>query len=332
MAKNRPYNLSFSQAVVEFEYEMRALGRSPNTIRDYNVAYKQFLDVIGDRLLHEIGRQDVVDFMHHLATTPVDPAGIAPRGARIRSKKTRRNYHTALSALWTWAVSEQYAGDHVVRQVQAPKPTKKPIEPFSDEEVVRMVHACTASRPWHNRPLTKSDKMTAERDMAIILCLLDLCLRNSELRNLKMQDVDWNNNRVHVLAGKGDKDRYLDFGNETRKYLRRYLRTRPADVAGRHGDYLFVNIVRYKGRALSSGNLARLIGRIGKRAEVRRAYPHRFRHTGAVRRLQNGMNVFTLKEFMGHESLDTTMRYVHLAQVDLQTVMRRTSPVDNLRL
>lgn len=323
-------SLKFSEAVREYTYEMRALGRSEHTISDYQTAYSNFLEVMGDLEMGKIERPDVVAWMHHLATTSIRPDGVAPRPERVRSKKTRLNYHTALSALWTWAVAEGYAAEHIVRQVPRPEPKAKPIEPFSTEDILKIVAACKRSVPWSNRPLTRKKKPAASRNVAIVLTLLDLCLRNSELRTIQMGHVDWDNSRVEV-QGKGERVRNLEFGRQTYKYLRRWLQDRPRE-AGRHGDYLFCNVQRHVGHQLTRSGLNTLISRVGEAAGVADVYPHRFRHTGAIQRLQNGMNAFQLKAFLGHASLESTMRYVHIAQVDLQEAMARTSPVDNLRL
>lgn len=327
--------IPFSQAVAEFTHDMEARRLSPHTLNDYHVAFKFFLNTIGDLNLCDITPRHIKEFLHAMANDITTPDGVAPRPARQRSKKTVANYHTALSALFTWAVQEGYAanldnGKHAVRAVQPPKVNASPIVPYTNEEIIAMVNACNLTRPWRNKPLTQTERLTAQRDRAIILCLADMGLRNSELRGIRLSDLDWSNSRI-TIHGKGDKTRHVAFGSTTRRELRHWLRERPPEAAQR-GDYLFCNLLRYRGHPLRRNTLSKLIVQIAQRAGVQNASTHRFRHTAAIRRLQNGMNVFQLKALLGHASLETTMRYVHVAELNMDEIMKRSSPVDNLRL
>ena len=72
----------------------------------------------------------------------------------------------------------------------------------------------------------------------------------------------------------------------------------------------------------------KVLRRLGRRVGVH-AYPHKFRHTGATQFLRNGGNVFALKEILGHSTMTMVLRYVHLAQVDIEEAHRRASPVYN---
>ena len=325
-------SVPFSIAVEEFFQDMRAARRSHHTISDYGVTFRYFLDWLGeDLLMSAITKQHIAQFMQTMAERKTAPNGVAPRPARRRSAKTLRNYHTALSALWTWAVDEGYAPIHIIRLVKAPKVNAKPIEPFSDEEVVDLFNACKLTKSWHNKPLSQGERHTCLRDMAIILLLLETGVRRAELLSITMNDLDLSRNRIHIRHGKGDKDRYVSYGTVAAKALRHYLAERPGE-AKKHGDYLFVNFLRYKGHKMSGGSLSKLLQRIGRRAGVSDVHAHRFRHTAAIKRLQNGMNAYQLKEFLGHADLASTTRYVNLAAVDMEPVWRRTSPVDNLRL
>lgn len=78
--------------------------------------------------------------------------------------------------------------------------------------------------------------------------------------------------------------------------------------------------------------LAEMFANIGKRAGVAGFHPHRLRHTFAVMYLRNGGNAFSLQHMLGHSSLEMVRYYLKLAQVDIDNVHRRASPVDNLRL
>ena len=75
-----------------------------------------------------------------------------------------------------------------------------------------------------------------------------------------------------------------------------------------------------------------LFNRLGARAEVKKVYPHKFRHTFAITYLRSGGDVFTLQSLLGHGSLDMVQHYARIAEVDVEQAHRKASPADNMRL
>jgi integrase/recombinase XerD len=92
---------------------------------------------------------------------------------------------------------------------------------------------------------------------------------------------------------------------------------------------LFVTI---RGRRINRDGLRQLISSLGEKANITKAYPHRFRHTFAITYLRSGGDVFTLQALLGHASLDIVQHYARIAQIDIEQAHRRASPVDNWRL
>jgi site-specific recombinase XerD len=78
--------------------------------------------------------------------------------------------------------------------------------------------------------------------------------------------------------------------------------------------------------------LAEMFRSVGNRAGVKNVHPHRLRHTFAIQYLRNGGNAYTLQMMLGHSTLETVKLYLKLAQVDIDVMHRRASPVDNWRL
>jgi integrase/recombinase XerD len=328
-------HITLSQAIEGYLLDARARQLSPRTIDDYVYIFRRFQDHVGDVAVASIEPDDVRRFLADLRSHRVIPNGIAPRPPRVLSKKTVRNHYIALASLWTWATSEGIADRHVVRAIDPPPIEKPAIEPFSKADVELLLDACETTRPYvrpgkrecvHTRP-------SADRDRAIILLLLDTGARASEIcaeprkgvPGLLIGDLDKRNSHITVM-GKGDKGRILPFSAPTAKAIWRYLTTRP-DVLP--CDPLFLS--RHSEPFTTSGLLC-LIRRLGDRAGVPNAHPHRFRHTFAINFLRNGGNALELQRLLGHSTLEMVNRYVALAQVDLDQAHRRASPVVNWHL
>lgn len=308
------HQLTLTQALEGYKLYAEARQLSINTLNDYFTTFTKFQNFLGSDLpLAEISSQDIERFMASLN-------GI--------SKKTACNYHTGLSALWTWAFEKGYVDTHIVREVEAPKPEIKDIIPFTEQEVKLMLVACNRSR-MYRRP-GQIDKCNhslpnRERNKAIILVLLDTGLRASELCHTKIADVDLANKRVTVF-GKGSKKRSVYLSSRTCNAIWHYLTIRPNRL---DQEPLFTGPFD---QALSRHGLCRLINRIGLRANVQNAYPHRFRHTFAINFLRNGGNVYILQEILGHSTMEMVRRYLKLADQDIANSHRSASPVVNWNL
>lgn len=250
------------------------------------------------------------------------------QGKKPRSRKTILNYHVGLSALWTWAIAEGVARDHVVRAVPKPKPEKRAIVPFTQEDVSALLASCEKTRRYRGRRHrgTRNRRPSALRDKAILLLLLDTGIRAGELCGMDIEDVDIRNRRIFVM-GKGAKERMLPLSPPTVKAVWRYLTQERADA--RVSAPL---IITRNGLRMDRIALLHLLYRLGDRAGIPNVHPHRFRHTFAVEFLRNGGNAYALQMALGHSTLEMVRNYLALVQADLDDAHRRASPVDNWRL
>ena len=321
--------LTFSQAVEGFLLDAAAQRLSADTIRNYALTFRRFgAWLAGDPTVWSITAEQVARFLASLAKPQPAPAGIAPRPAKALSKKTSLNYHGALGALWTWAVREGIADQHVVHAVPRPRPEQRTVTPFSEADVRALLAACERTQAYKRpgKKLCDNERPTAQRDRALILLLVDTGMRAGELTGLRVRDVDTKNQRLTVF-GKGSKERLLPISPTTGKTLWRYLQ----GERGEHGpkDPLFLSI---DGEPFTREALLQLINRLGARAGVTDCHPHRFRHTFAVTFLRNGGNAYELQAMLGHTTLEMVKRYLSLAQTDVEAAHRRASPVENWRL
>lgn len=320
--------LTFTQACAGFIHYQTAAGRSPYTLRNYRTSFAKlqtYLD--GDPPLASITRSQLIDFLAWLREGYLsEPGGIAPRGQMRLSAKTILNIHTDLSALWQWAVEEDFLPDNIIRKIEAPRPKIPVIDTFMQSEIETMLAVCDRKRTW--KPRANAEFATiADRDRAIILVLLDTGVRAQELCDMQIADLDMTANRIAVI-GKGEKPRYVHFGKRTSKALWKHIAPRLRD----NGSPLFTVGPEDDRRPLSRFALRLLLIRIGERAGVANVYPHRFRHTFAITYLRNGGDLFTLQDLLGHSDLAMVRRYAHIAQTDCARVHAKSSPVDNWRL
>jgi len=320
--------LSVSQVIEGFMLAAEARQLSPHTRRDYATAFgklRAFLGLGDDPVFAEIGVETIRRFMAHLAESQV--GGAAARGNRGLSRKTCLNHHTALSALWAWAVCERIVERNVVREVEPPRPEKRAIVPLSEEDVKALLAVCERSRSYARpgKRACANVRPTALRDKTMIFLLLDTGMRASELCGVTAQDVDLRNRRVTVM-GKGTKERSLPISAETARMLWRYMSER-AD--GKANVPLFVT---RDGRPMTRLVLLELLKDLGVRAGVSDCHPHRLRHTFAINFLRNGGNVYELQMALGHSSMEMVRTYLALAETDLESAHREASPVARWRL
>ena len=149
------------------------------------------------------------------------------------------------------------------------------------------------------------------RDRVLFQTAYACGLRVSELTHLRVRDIDSARMVVVVCQGKGRKDRLVPLSVRLLGELRRYW-------LGYHpSDWLFPG--GKPGRPLHSGNVQRLFGRVRRRAGLtKRATPHTLRHSFATHLLEAGVDLYTVQKLLGHTSLSTTARYLHVSGRHLQ--------------
>jgi integrase/recombinase XerD len=211
---------------------------------------------------------------------------------------------------------------------------KTPVEPFTRDELGRMLKACLYTREAETNMRHKyvMRRPTANLDEALILVLVDTGLRALELCSLKVGDVEIKRGKVEVKHGveggaKGGKWRIVDLGKVARGALWRYLAQRE------DGEDPYAPLFTVTGDSkFKPDSLRLLIKRIAEHAGVKNAYPHKFKHTFAITYLRSGGDILTLQEMPGHGSLDMVRHYAKVAQVDVEQAHRKASPADNWRL
>lgn len=162
------------------------------------------------------------------------------------------------------------------------------------------------------------------RNRLIIELLYATGLRVSELTSINLNDIDINDKEIKI-TGKGNKDRIVFFGEYALKYLKLYLEeSRPILATKKSPNILFLN---KNGGSLSSRSVENIVNKVVEEAALKhKISPHVLRHTFATDMLNNGADLKSVQELLGHSSLSTTQIYTHITNERLRSVYLKSFP------
>lgn len=163
-----------------------------------------------------------------------------------------------------------------------------------------------------------------QRDRLILEILYGTGVRVSELVNIKINDIDFNNNSIKV-RGKGNKDRYVFYGKYCKEAINNYIKNgRISLLNGKTSDYLLLN--RF-GKNISVVSIRKILNEIINKCSLDiKISPHVLRHTFATHLLNEGADIMHVKELLGHSSLSTTSIYTHVTNEKIKEVYYKTHP------
>lgn len=316
-----------SKAIEGFVLSITADGYSPRTVGIYTWALERLKQFLGDVEVESIKSNDLQRWFAHLQTT-YQPKRVGGNTAPL-AQGSLLNAWTSMRSFYNWCARELKTErpDHAVKKPIVPIVE---VQPFSEDEVERMVRACerSAKAKTTRRNTYTMKRATAARDTALIMLMLDTGLRASEVCRLRVENISLPTGEVTIVphrTGRKAKSRHVYIGKITQRALWRYFAQRQAQP----NEYAFTN---RNFRPMERYTLRTLLYRIAQRAKVENCHPHRFRHTFAIQFLRNGGNVFELQRLLGHSSLEMVRRYVALADSDAASAHRRASPVDRWQL
>ena len=206
------------------------------------------------------------------------------------SKVTVDNVRRNISSFFSWLEEEDYILKSPMRRIHKIKTKQQVKEIISDEVIERLRDNCVCSR-----------------DLAMIDLLYSTGIRVGELVNLDIDDIDFEA-RECVVFGKGDKERKVYFDAKAKLHLLEYLNNRKDD-----NPALFVTLDSPYNRLKISGVEIR-IRELGRKLNLSRIHPHKFRRTMATRAIDKGMPIEQVQKILGHSQIDTTMQYAIVNQ------------------
>lgn len=275
-----PFELSNEEFVDLFVAAKRVEGCSNKTLRYYLATIKKMTEKVGKHIT-QITTEDLRIYLSEY------------HEENNCSKANIDNIRRILSSFFSWLEDEDYILKSPVRRIHKIKAAKTVKETYTDEMLETMRDNCNCLR-----------------DLAIIDMLASTGMRVGELVHLNIDDVDFEN-RECVVLGKGSKERPVYFDARTKIHLKNYLETR-----NDNNPALFVSLLKPYNRLEISGVEIRL-RELGRKLEINKVHPHKFRRTLATRAIDKGMPIEQVQKLLGHSKIDTTMQY---AMVDQQNV------------
>lgn len=253
-------------------------------------------------LAADVGKGEVQEFIGEMVAT--------------RARGTAICRYAALAAFFSWAKEAGLVEVNPVVGVVRPKPLR-PLPRFVPEEVLQVLMDHLRGR----------EARTHKRDLAIIELLYSSGLRIGEICALNISDLNLTQGTIITRCGKGGKDR-VSFCAGAVGSLKAYLAVRSEFIKGHttreDKDALFLSI---RGRRMTPRATLEVIADLSERIKLPRITPHQIRHSMATHSLDHGMDIRTLQELLGHESLTTTQRYCAVSIVHMRAEFDRTHPL-----
>lgn len=240
------------------------------------------------------GNKSVIDFQ--LSELQEFIRWLAELGMSARSQA---RIISGIKSFYRFLLLEKNIENDPTELLELPKLGKKLPETLNYEEIERMVSEIDRSKP------------EGERNKAIIETLYSCGLRVSELVELRISNLYFNDSFVRVI-GKGDKERLVPIGEEAIKQINLYLDQVRIHVNIQRGyeDYVFLN---RRGKNLTRNMIFLIVKDLAERAGIHKNIsPHTFRHSFATHLVEGGADLRAVQEMLGHESIITTEIYTHL--------------------
>jgi len=252
------------------------------------------------RKLREVEPEQIRSFLSFLNTQNYSKSTIARKLATLRS-------------FYKFCLRRGYVPSHPLSTIRTPKQDKRLPRYLELEQITRLL----------NTP--DDNTLLGSRDKAMLEVLFSTGVRVSELVDLNFGDVDFEGHLIRV-RGKGKKQRSAPIGQTAMASIKKYIELRRADARSSHFDQqaLFVN---KHGQRLSTRSVRRKLDKYLTQAGLDPSIsPHTLRHSFATHMLNNGADLRSVQELLGHQSISTTQIYTHLTNARLKQVYDDAHP------
>jgi integrase/recombinase XerD len=296
--------MKWQQALKDYQLYLKIeRGLSQNSIDNYVLDVKKLISYLEINNIHKspitISTETIQQFIYEVAK-------------KVNARSQSRII-SGLRSFFSYLIFEDYRTSNPLELIESPKIGRKLPDTLSEEEIDDLIKAIDLSKP------------EGERNRAMLETLYGCGLRVSELVNLKISDLFFDEGFIKV-TGKGDKQRFVPIIDVTQKYINIYrneIRSHLNIQAG-FEDTLFLN---RRGKQLTRAMIFTIIKQLAIKINLKKSIsPHTFRHSFATHLLQNDADLRSIQLMLGHESITTTEIYVHLDKSHLTKVIEKYHP------
>ena len=218
---------------------------------------------------------------------------------------------SALRGFYKYLVNEEVVHNNVFSLVNGPKKSKKLPRYFDYNELEEMFL------------IPDTNTALGQRDLLLLEMLYATGCRVGELVSIKVKDIDFNR-RTILIIGKGNKERYLNYGEYCEDILKKYLKDGYLSLNVNKSEFLFLN---KNGGVLTERGVRFILDKIIKQTGINKNIsPHMIRHSFATHLLNEGCDLLTVQKLLGHESIKATQIYTHVTTDRLKEVYYHSFP------
>ena len=278
------------------QYEKRY---SPYTFKFYKRDLEEFEQFLEMEMLDKVSNKTIKSYMYFLSKKGNTRRTIARKLSSLKSyyKYLRKN---ELSEEDPFALIEK---QHISKRLP---------EVLSINEIVELMEIEIADKDYLNN-----------RNYLIVRILFSTGVRVSELTNIKLEHIDFNEGYLKV-RGKGDKDRIVFFDEDTKNILYNFLQNDWPMFKKEETNYIFLNKF---GNKISERSVELILQEKGRKMKSpKEIYPHMLRHSYASSLLESGADLRVIQELLGHESISTTQIYTHINNRTIKKVYDKAHP------
>lgn len=285
-SKGSPEKDNSGKLIGMFITAKRIEGCSEKTLKYYQTTIEAMVSSIGKNVRH-ISTEDLRMYLTEY------------QSRNSSSRVTIDNIRRILSSFFSWLEDEDYIIKSPVRRIHKVKTASSIKETYSDEDLEKMRDNCEELR-----------------DLAMIDMLASTGMRVGEMVLLNRDDIDFAE-RECVVFGKGDKERVVYFDARAKLHLQEYLNSREDDDPA-----LFVTL-RSPHKRIQIGGIEHRLREMGKRLNITKVHPHKFRRTLATMAIDKGMPIEQLQRLLGHQRIDTTLQYAMVKQSNVKAAHKK---------
>ncbi len=292
--------MQWKDALYDYQMYLKLEKRvSANTIEGYLRDIQKLINY-SDKLPLDYSQDDLTAFIHEFASSDY-------------SVRSQARVISGLKSFFGYLQLEDFREDNPTSLLETPKIGMKLPDVLSEKEIDKMIEVIDLSKP------------EGQRNRGIIEVLYGCGLRVSELINLKISDLFFDDGFIRVI-GKGNKQRLVPISDYTIKYINLYKETIRNHLIIQTGfeDYLFLN---RRGKNLTRVMIFTIVKELSIIAGVKKTIsPHTFRHSFATHLLKNGADLRAIQLMLGHESITTTEIYTHVDQEYIRDAIIKFHP------